>query len=102
MEEAIIYYLSWPVLLYILYKFTDINLRHFNDLERLAAYDKQAVAQDTTQQSVTQDTVKQSTAKDVAKQPAEDVAEESEAQDTAEQSAVEDVAKEPKAQDSKE
>ncbi len=55
MEEAIIYYLSWPVLLYILYKFTDINLRHFNDLERLDAYDKQAIAQETAEQPAAQD-----------------------------------------------
>lgn len=44
MQEAIIYYLTWPVLLYILWKFTDINIRHMNDLERLEAYDKQAAA----------------------------------------------------------
>ncbi len=64
MEEAIIYYLSWPVLLYILYKFTAINLRHFNNLERLDAYDKQAVVQDTAEQPVAQDTAEQPVAQD--------------------------------------
>lgn len=48
--EAIIYYLTWPVLIYILWKFIDINIRHMQDLERLDTYDKQASPRGNAQQ----------------------------------------------------
>jgi hypothetical protein len=33
--EAIIWYLSWPLLIYVAYRFVWFNIRHHNQMERL-------------------------------------------------------------------
>ena len=40
--EAILWYVSWPVVIYGTWKFVEVNVKHLNDLERLAQYDAKA------------------------------------------------------------
>jgi hypothetical protein len=38
--DALIWYASWPVLIYIAYRFVLLNLRHHAKMERLAMLEK--------------------------------------------------------------
>jgi hypothetical protein len=37
--EAIIWYISWPVVMYLTWQFVRVNVKHLYDLERLAECD---------------------------------------------------------------
>ncbi len=38
--DAIIWYLSWPVLIYVAYRFVWLNIRHHARMEKLAALEE--------------------------------------------------------------
>ena len=38
--EAIIWYLSWPVLIYLAYKFVELNIFHHSNMEKLEDLEK--------------------------------------------------------------
>jgi hypothetical protein len=39
MLSEIIWYASWPIMLYISVKFVQLNLKHYEKMERLEKYD---------------------------------------------------------------
>ncbi|ADV45867.1 hypothetical protein [Nitratifractor salsuginis] len=57
--EAIIWYLSWPLLIYITYRFVWLNIRHHQRMERLEeleehygkVHDEKKAAQNTAAKS---------------------------------------------------
>ena len=38
--EALIWFTSWPILIFVAYKFVVLNLKHFDAIEKLKDYER--------------------------------------------------------------
>jgi len=45
--DALIWYASWPVLIYVAYRFVMLNIQHHGNMERLEEMDRPHVSVDT-------------------------------------------------------